>query len=154
MKALFTELEMQVIEKAQRIVAGKAKRRSEVFSDPDRVKSYLLRAHAVNEPDRESFRVLFMDNQHRLIADESVFFGTIDASPVYPRVVVQKSLEHNAAAIILSHNHPSGIPEPSMADKNITKRLQDALALVDIRVLDHIVVGDEGTVSFAERGWI
>lgn len=83
-----------------------------------------------------------------------MFEGTIDAASVYPREVVKRSLHHNAAALILAHNHPSGVAEPSQADRRITRRLTDALALVDIRVLDHFVVGDGEVVSFAERGWI
>ena len=83
-----------------------------------------------------------------------MFEGTIDAASVYPREVVKRSLHHNAAALILAHNHPSGVAEPSQADRRITRRLTDALALVDIRVLDHFVVGDGEVISFAERGWI
>ena len=83
-----------------------------------------------------------------------MFEGTIDAASVYPREVVKRSLHHNAAALILAHNHPSGVAEPSQADRRITRRLTDALALVDIRILDHFVVGDGEVVSFAERGWI
>lgn len=83
-----------------------------------------------------------------------MFEGTIDAASVYPREVVKRALHHNAAALILAHNHPSGIAEPSQADRRITRRLTDALALVDIRILDHFVVGDGEVVSFAERGWI
>lgn len=89
-----------------------------------------------------------------MIKDEVMFEGTIDAASVYPREVVKRALHHNAAALILAHNHPSGVAEPSQADRRITRRLTDALALVDIRVLDHFVVGDGEVVSFAERGWI
>lgn len=94
---------------------------------------------------------MFLDNQHRLIAFEELFFGTIDSASVYPREVLKAALKVNAAAIILAHNHPSGDATPSQADKQITQRLKEALALVDIRVLDHIVVGDSA-ISFAERG--
>lgn len=83
-----------------------------------------------------------------------MFEGTIDAASVYPREVVKRALYHNAAALILAHNHPSGVAEPSQADRRITRRLTDALALVDIRILDHFVVGDGEVISFAERGWI
>lgn len=100
----------------------------------------------------EVFACLFLDNRHRVICFEELFSGTIDGASVYPREVVKRALRHNAAAIILSHNHPSGVAEPSQADRNITRRLVDALALVDIRVLDHIVIGDGESVSFAERG--
>jgi DNA repair protein RadC len=86
--------------------------------------------------------------------DEAMFEGTIDASSVYPREVVKLALHHNAAALILAHNHPSGVAEPSQADRRITRWLVDATALVDIRILDHFVIGDDEVVSFAERGWI
>jgi DNA repair protein RadC len=95
---------------------------------------------------------LFLDNRHRVLKYEELFRGTIDGCSVHPREVVKAALYTNAAAIIFSHNHPSGIPESSKADISLTKRLTEALALVDIRVLDHIVVGGVETVSFAERG--
>lgn len=100
----------------------------------------------------EVFACLFLDNKHRMIAFKELFHGTIDGASVYPREVVKQALAHNAAAVIFAHNHPSGIAEPSQADQQITQRLQSALKLVDIRVLDHIVVGDGETVSFAETG--
>jgi len=103
--------------------------------------------------DREVFALMLLDNQHQLIRFEELFFGTIDAASVYSREVVKAALNANAAAVILAHNHPSGIAEPSRADKRITSRLVDALGLIDVRVLDHIVVG-EHCVSFAERSWI
>lgn len=100
----------------------------------------------------EVFACLFLDSQHRPIAFAELFRGTIDGASVYPREVLAECLRHNAAAVILAHNHPSGVAEPSLADRQITRRLVDSLALVDIRVLDHIVVGDGEAVSFAERG--
>ncbi len=100
----------------------------------------------------EVFACLFLDNRHRVIAFEELFRGTIDGASVYPREVVRRSLHHNAAALILAHNHPSGIAEPSNADTHITRRLRDALALIDVRVLDHFIVGDGPPVSFSERG--
>ena len=100
----------------------------------------------------EVFACLFLDNRHRVIAFEELFTGTIDGASVYPREVVRRTLEHNAAAVIFAHNHPSGVAEPSQADRHITRRLTEALALIDVRVLDHFVVGDEEAVSFAERG--
>ena len=102
--------------------------------------------------EHEVFAVLFLDSQHRLIEYVEMFRGTIDASPVYPREVVKEALRLNAAAVIFAHNHPSGMPEPSHADKAITVRLKEALAMVDVRTLDHIVIGSEDTASFAERG--
>lgn len=100
------------------------------------------------------FGCLFLDNKHQVLTFEELFFGTINAAAVYPREVVAKALSHNAAAVILAHNHPSGIAEPSQADCQITQRLQQALEAVDVRVLDHIVVGDREVVSLAERGLI
>jgi DNA repair protein RadC len=99
----------------------------------------------------EVFACLFLDNRNRVIIFEKMFYGTIDGASVYPREVVRQALFRNAAAVIFAHNHPSGVAEPSEADKLITQRLKNALSLVDIRVLDHFVVGDE-VVSFAERG--
>lgn len=104
--------------------------------------------------EREEFTVLFLDNQHRLIAHETLFRGTINSMTVYPREVVKAGLKHNAAAVVLSHNHPSGYAEPSSADRQMTTRLQQALELVDIRLLDHLVVGGMEIVSFSERGWL
>lgn len=104
--------------------------------------------------ERETFWVLFLDNQHRLIAHETLFLGTINHTEVQPREVVKAAMLHNAAAVILAHNHPSGHAEPSMADRHITERLQKALLLVDVRTLDHFVIGHREVVSFAERGWL
>jgi DNA repair protein RadC len=100
----------------------------------------------------EVFCCVFLDNRHRVIAFEELFRGTIDGASVHPREVVKQALARNAAAVILAHNHPSGLAEPSQADELITRRLKEALALVDIRVLDHLVVGDGVCESFAERG--
>lgn len=100
----------------------------------------------------EVFAVVFLDNRHRMLHYGELFRGTIDGAAVHPREVVREALERGAAAVIFAHNHPSGVAEPSAADQSITRRLREALQLVDIRVLDHIVVGDGETVSFAERG--
>ncbi|MCK7592535.1 RadC family protein [Pseudomarimonas salicorniae] len=102
----------------------------------------------------EAFAVAFLDSRHRLIAFEVLFQGTIDGAEVHPRVVVQRCLERNAAAVLVGHNHPSGVAEPSAADRHLTLRLRDALALVDVRLLDHLVVGDGPPVSMAARGWV
>jgi DNA repair protein RadC len=102
----------------------------------------------------ELFCCLHLDNRHRLIAFEELFRGTIDGASVHPREVVKQALARNAAAVILAHNHPSGVAEPSHADEIITRRLREALQLVDIRVLDHLIVADNGCLSFAERGLI
>lgn len=104
--------------------------------------------------EREVFSVMFLNNQHQLIVTEDVFLGTIDGAAVYPREVVKLALKHNAAACVLSHNHPSGTVEPSEADKRITLRLVQALELVDVRVIDHIIVSGSDSTSFAARGLI
>jgi DNA repair protein RadC len=126
--------------------------RGEGLTSPELTRRYLLTC--LRDQQQEQFGCLFMDSQHRVIAFETLFYGTIDAACVYPREVVKRSLKLNAAAVILAHNHPSGVAEPSQADCQITQRLINALALVDIRVLDHFVVGDGELVSFAERGLI
>ncbi|MDR3104176.1 MAG: DNA repair protein RadC [Yokenella regensburgei] len=104
--------------------------------------------------EREEFIVLFLDNQHQLLACETLFTGTINHTEVYPREIVKAALRYNAAAVILAHNHPSGIPEPSKADRLITSNLQSTLLLVDVRLLDHFVVGHREIISFSERGWL
>ncbi|MDQ2076706.1 DNA repair protein RadC [Marinimicrobium sp. ABcell2] len=124
----------------------------DLLTSPDLVRSYL--SSQLRHRRQEVFAVLFLDNQHRLLAYEELFFGTIDGASVYPREVVKEALSRNAAAVILAHNHPSGVAEPSGADRRITERLQQALDLVGVRVLDHMVVGDGEVVSFAERGWL
>ncbi len=106
----------------------------------------------LRDQPHELFCCLHLDNRHRLIAFDELFRGTIDGASVHPREVVKQALSRNAAAVILAHNHPSGVAEPSQADELITRRLREALALVDIRVLDHCIVGDNGCLSFAERG--
>ena len=100
------------------------------------------------------FACLFLDNRHRVISFEEMFRGTIDGTSVHPRTIVQRALTLNAAALIAAHNHPSGVSEPSQADRSLTRRLQEALALVDVRLLDHLVIGDGEATSFAERGWL
>ncbi|KAF0811015.1 DNA repair protein RadC [Alcanivorax sp. S71-1-4] len=102
----------------------------------------------------EHFSVLFLNNLHQVICFEKLFCGTLNAATVYPRVVMQRALAHNAGAVIFAHNHPSGCPNPSEADRVITRRLSEALALIDIRVLDHFIVSQSHWVSLAERGWL
>lgn len=126
--------------------------REHVLTSPERVRHF-LRAQ-LRDQGREIFAGLFLDSQHRVIAYEPLFLGTIDSASVYPREVVKRCLHHNAAAIIFAHNHPSGVAEPSQADRRITDHLIKALELLDIRVLDHLVIGDGETVSFAERGFL
>ncbi|ENM5731232.1 DNA repair protein RadC [Vibrio mimicus] len=149
-EAKFVQLQA-VLEMTQRYLSETLKR-GDALTSPQQTKLYL--SSILRDRQREAFYILFLDNQHRVIRDEILFEGTIDAASVYPREVVKRALHHNAAAVILAHNHPSGVAEPSQADRRITDRLRDALSLVEIRVLDHFVVGDGEVVSFAERGWI
>lgn len=122
----------------------------ESLTSSQSTKDYLVTQ--LRHESREVFAVLYLDNQHRMIQFERLFHGTINAAAVYPRVVVEYAIKHNAAAVILAHNHPSGIAEPSVADKQITQRLIDALHLIDVRVLDHIIVAGSVPYSFAEQG--
>ncbi len=127
-------------------------RESEALTDPA-ASARFLKSRLAAYP-YEVFACLFLDNRHRVIAFEELFRGTIDGASVHPREVVRHCLQHNAAAVIFAHNHPSGVSEPSAADRAITLRLRDALALVDIRVLDHFVIGSGDPTSLARRGWI
>ena len=138
-----------VLELARRALAQELKTRA-AFESPEQVKHY-LRLQLGSRP-HEVFAVLFLDAQNRLLALEELFRGTLTQTSVYPREVVKRALWHNAAGVILSHNHPSGLAEPSKADEYLTHTLKNALGLVDVKVLDHIVVGRDQAVSFAERG--
>lgn len=129
--------------------AGEYFKRECVIDNATRTKTFLKSALACEE--RENFGVMFLDNKHQLITFENMFTGTIDGASVYPREVVKRALTVNANAVIFSHNHPSGDTEPSQADIRITQRLKDALLMVDIRVLDHIIVGTD-CLSLAETG--
>ena len=122
------------------------------LTDPDKTGKYLKLKLATYE--HEVFACLFLNTKHRVIAFEEMFRGTIDGASVHPREVVKRALQLNAAAVVLAHNHPSGNPDPSAADRAITLRLRDALALVDVRVLDHFVLGEGEPTSMARRGWI
>lgn len=138
-----------VLEMARRHLQ-QALHKPEAFTQPDTVRHFLT--SRLRHLPHEVFACLFLDNQHRLISYEALFRGTIDGASVYPREVVKKVLSHNAAAVIFAHNHPSGIAEPSISDERITHKLQQALQLVDVRVLDHFIVGDNDVLSMAERG--
>lgn len=127
-------------------------RKGSAFTTP-RATEHFLKAR-LSHLEHEVFCVMFLDNRHFLIAFEQMFRGTIDGTSVYPREVVKDALRHNAAAVILAHNHPSGDPNPSESDERITSRIKTALELVDIRLLDHIVVGKDKCISLAERGKI
>ena len=120
------------------------------LNNPNQVKQSLQ--SELSHLPQEVFHVLFLDNKHRILRSESLFHGTIHSSSVHPREVIRKALEYNAAALIVAHNHPSGVAEPSFSDIQITEKLRDAVGLVDIRLLDHIVVGRGECVSLAERG--
>lgn len=147
-KAKYVQLQA-CLEMSRRYLAAKLSK-GDGLTSSSQTKDY-LRSELKHE-SHEVFAILFLDNQHNIICFKKLFFGTIDAATVYPRVVVESALRFKAAAIILSHNHPSGIAEPSLADKQITQRLIKALALVDIRVLDHIIIAGHLTCSLAERG--
>ena len=122
------------------------------LSSPQMVRDY-LRLYFSGE-EREVFAVVFLDAQHRIIAAEKLFFGTLTQTSVYPREIVKKALAWNTAAVIFAHNHPSGVAEPSQADQMLTETLRRALDLVDVKVLDHFVIGDSTAMSFAERGLV
>lgn len=140
---------LAVMELARRATAQQL-RQSEVFDSPQAVQRY-LQMHLAHLR-HEVFAVLFLDSQHRLIALEELFRGTLTQTSVYPREVLLRALHHNAAALILAHNHPSGSVQPSAADQHLTSSLKTALALVDVRVLDHIIVAQGATLSMAEQG--
>jgi len=147
-QAKFAQLQAS-LEMSQRYMA-EALDKSDAFNSVEQTQAYLI-AKLRDQP-HEVFAMLLLDSQHRFIKYRPMFYGTIDSASVYPRVLVQQALLDNAAAVILAHNHPSGIAEPSQADKSITKRVIDAFSLMDIKVLDHFVIGDGVAVSFAQRG--
>ena len=141
-----------ILEMARRALSEQMKS-GDAFSTPGAVRDY-LRLHLAGL-DHEVFFALWLDAQNRLIAGEELFRGTLTQTSVYPREVVKRALWHNAAAVVFAHNHPSGVSEPSSADQSLTGELKQALALVDVRVLDHfIVAGASLPLSFAERGWL
>ena len=140
-----------VLELSRRFLAEQLEK-GDALTSPSHTANYLK--HRLSHREREVFAALWLDNQHRVLKYQELFFGTINSSEVHPRVVVEQALKNRAAAVIVCHNHPSGIAEPSQADRKITSRLTEALALVDVRLLDHMVIGDGKPVSFAERGWI
>ena len=151
MNSNFSNQEMSIINQAHEILKSKA-RTSDSITSPEMAKA--LFKTQIETSEREVFCVALLDNQNRLIESVELFKGTINAASVYPREVVKLVLNTNAAAVIFAHNHPSGIVEPSQADKLITSKLRSALDLIDVNVLDHIVVGSEGSYSFAESGLI
>lgn len=138
------------LEMSKRYLAEQLMQQGNALTSSKATRDYLL--SELRHENREIFAVLFLDNQHQVIKFERLFFGTVDAAAVYPRVVVEQALKHHAAAVILSHNHPSGVAQASIADKQITQKLEQALQLVDVRVLDHIIVAGHQCYSFAEHG--
>lgn len=140
-----------VLELARRHLAEELQR-GEGLTDPLAAERY-LRAR-LRDLDHEVFAALFLDTQHRVLAFEILARGTLDGAAVYPREVVKAALRQHAAAVIFAHNHPSGVVEPSAADRALTERLRQALATIDVRVLDHLVIGEGAPVSFAARGWL
>ena len=140
-----------VVALALKVLSGRY-RPGRTFSAPEDIQRFLRLK--LSGRRNEVFGIIFLDTRHRLIRIVELFQGTVDGAAVYPRVVVQKALDNNAAAVVLFHNHPSGVAEPSEADRTITQKLSRALALVDVRLLDHLVVTDGAFVSLADRGWI
>lgn len=144
--------EDRLIAEALRILDRRLFQRGAALTSPAEVREY-LKLHLAPEP-HEVFAVVFLDTRHRVLAFEVLFHGSIDGASVYPRQVVKRSLHWNSAAVILTHNHPSGCAEPSQADRLLTQRLQEALALIEVRVLDHFIVGEGQPLSLAEYGWL
>lgn len=142
----------KIIRRALKILESRMTYETEFFCNPRDTKNYLRLNLGSNE--REVFAVLYLNNRHQLISYEELFYGTIDGATIHVREIVKLGLKLNAAAIILAHNHPSGTCEPSKADETITRRIKEACALMEIRVLDHIVVSATDAVSMAERGLI
>ncbi|PWI77717.1 hypothetical protein DEO48_22925 [Enterobacter sp. CGMCC 5087] len=150
--AALAPADQQTIREALTLLECQLREPGASFTSSNAVRDW-LRLHLA-PLEREALSVLWLDNQHRLIAHDTLFLGTINTITVHPREVVKAGLKHNAAACVMAHNHPSGEAEPSKADRLITERLKQTLELVDIRLLDHLVVGGMEIVSFAERGWI
>jgi DNA repair protein RadC len=144
--------QLQAAAEISKRIAHENLQRGQILTNPDLTRDYLMRQLA--DRSYEVFALLLLDTQHRVIQFVELFRGTIDSASVYPREVVSLVLEKKAAAVIVYHNHPSGIAEPSQADRRITERIKNALATIDVSLLDHMVVGDQEIVSFAERGWI
>lgn len=151
MQDLFLQKEHDILKMAEQITKARMERKGYV-RDPGATTDY-IKAHLADRP-HEVFGVIFLDTRHGIVACEDLFFGTIDGAEVHPRVVAKRALELNAAAVIVYHNHPSGNPEPSAADRQVTARLKSALALLDIRVLDHIIIGGTESLSMASKGLV
>ena len=150
--ACLSRTEKSSVVKLALAVLSSRSRPGRAFTAPADIEGF-LRLKLTGRPN-EVFGIIYLDTRHRLIEIEKLFNGTVDGAAVYPGVVVQQALEKNAAAVVLFHNHPSGVAEPSEADRSITQKLSRALALIDVRLLDHLVVTDGAFVSLADRGWI
>ncbi len=143
-------VQLQAIFEMSRRALSEQLQQRDVFKSPQAVRDYLVLK--LGSLTKEVFLVLFLDTQNRLLASEEMFSGSLSETSVYPREVVKRALHHNAASVIFAHNHPSGIAQQSQADELLTKQLKQALALVDVRVLDHFIVAGNNTLSFSERG--
>ena len=149
---VFSVSEQRVIRRAMRLLEKYQRNPGASFLSSDATKTW-LQLHLARQ-EREMFVVLYLDNQNRLLEHETLFLGTINSTEVHPREIVKSALRHNAAAVILAHNHPSGVAEPSRADRLITTNIVKTLDLVKVRVLDHFIIGAGDGLSFAERGWL
>ncbi|AYH04370.1 RadC family protein [Pectobacterium parmentieri] len=144
--------EQRIIQMALCLLEKRVRKNARQFKTSEDTKSWLMLE--LSSLEREVFMVLYLDNQRRLIEKEIIALGGINSTEVHPREILKAALRHNAAAVILAHNHPSCCAEPSQADRHITDKLKDSLSQLDVRVLDHLVVGGAEVVSFAERGWL
>jgi DNA repair protein RadC len=144
--------EQRIIRRAMRLLEKYLRQPGKQFLAANCTKTW-LQPHLARQ-EREVFIVLYLDNQHRLLEHETLFLGTISHTEVHPREIVKSALRHNAAAVIVAHNHPSGITDASKADRTITAQIVNALGLVEVRVLDHFIIGNGEILSFAERGWL
>lgn len=145
-------IQLQATVEMSRRYLAEQMQRGNALQNPDDTRQYLMAR--MRDHHQEVFACLYLDNRHRVISFDEMFHGTINMASVHPREIVRRALKHNASAVIFTHNHPSGVAEPSHADRDLTTQLQKALALVEVRVLDHVVVGDGTSVSFAERGYL
>ncbi|UYW72759.1 DNA repair protein RadC [Pseudocitrobacter faecalis] len=152
LSSVFPVNEQRIIRRAMRLLEKYQRQPAEQFLSASCTKSWLQLYLARQE--REVFVVLYLDNQHRLLEHETLFLGTISHTEIHPREIVKSALHHNAAAVIIAHNHPSGITDASEADKRITSRIVNALDLIEVRVLDHFIIGNGEVLSFAEQGWL
>ncbi|EMA4453335.1 MULTISPECIES: RadC family protein [Enterobacterales] len=150
--SVFPMNEQRTIRRALRLLEKYQRKPSESFLAASFARNWLQLYLAKQE--REVFVVIYLDNQHCLLEHETLFLGTINHTEIHPREIVKSALRHNAAAVIIAHNHPSGITEASKSDRTITSRIVAALELVEVRVLDHFIIGDCDILSFAEQGWL